>query len=289
MQYLRHNPDGIQDRIISYIGNANHTLLPHYVESMGINAQGEKYFTERCGYDTFFLCLTQSGEGYLRYGEWEQTLRPGDLVIFDCMEPHFYCSRSAPWQFLWIHFRGYGCREFFRNVCADGLFFLHPENPEPIYSLYRQLIPLLSKHTLSDDLHTSELLGAFLHTIARYQLWGEEKMIPAAIEQTIAFIHENYQRNLSVEQLAERENYSIYHFAKLFKKYTGQSPYQYILSTRLHHAQQMLMSTDYTIEEVSRFNNFSSCSRFISFFTKAFGMTPLQYRKNSAFMSNSKG
>ena len=63
MQYLRHQPDGIQDRIISYIGNANHTLLPHYVESMGINAQGEKYFTERCGYDTFFLCLTQSGEG----------------------------------------------------------------------------------------------------------------------------------------------------------------------------------------------------------------------------------
>lgn len=289
MQYLRHNPDGIQDRIISYIGNASHTLLPHYVESMGINAQGERYFTERCGYDTFFLCLTQSGEGYLRCGEREQTLRPGDLVILDCMEPHFYCSRSAVWQFLWIHFRGYGCREFFRNVCADGLFFLHPENPEPIYSLYRQLIPLLSKHTLSDDLHTSELLGSFLHTIARYQLWGEEKMIPDAIEQTVAFIHENYQRNLSVEQLAERENYSIYHFAKLFKKYTGQSPYQYILSTRLHHAQQMLVSTDYTIEEVSRFNNFSSCSRFISFFTKAFGITPLQYRKNSAFMSSPKG
>ena len=151
------------------------------------------------------------------------------------------------------------------------------------------MIPLLSTHTLSDDLHISELLGAFLHTIARYQLWGEEKKVPAAIEQTIAFIHENYQRNLSVEQLAERENYSIYHFTKLFKKYTGQSPYQYILSTRLHHAQQMLVSTDYTIEEVSRFNNFSSCSRFISFFTKAFGMTPLQYRKNSAFMSNSKG
>ena len=185
-----------------------------------------------------------------------------------------YCSRSSAWQFLWIHFKGYGCREFFRSVCADGLFFLHPENPEPIYSLYKRLIPLLSTHTLANDLHTSELLGAFLHTIARYQLWGEEKRIPAAIEQTIAFIHENYHENLSVEQLAERENYSVYHFTKLFKKYTGQSPYQYILSTRLRHAQQMLLSTDYTIEEVSRFNNFSSCSRFISIFTKAFGMTP---------------
>jgi AraC-like DNA-binding protein len=185
-----------------------------------------------------------------------------------------YCSRSSAWQFLWIHFKGYGCREFFRSVCADGLFFLHPENPEPIYSLYKRLIPLLSTHTLANDLHTSELLGTFLHTIARYQLWGEEKRIPAAIEQTIAFIHENYHGNLSVEQLAERENYSVYHFTKLFKKYTGQSPYQYILSTRLRHAQQMLLSTDYTIEEVSRFNNFSSCSRFISIFTKAFGMPP---------------
>ena len=169
---------------------------------------------------------------------------------------------------------GYGCREFFRSICADGLFFLHPENPEPIYSLYKRLIPLLSTHTLANDLHTSELLGTFLHTIARYQLWCEEKRISAAIEQTIAFIHENYHGNLSVEQLAERENYSVYHFTKLFKKYTGQSPYQYILFTRLCHAQQMLLSTDYTIEEVSRFNNFSSCSRFISIFTKAFGMPP---------------
>ena len=185
-----------------------------------------------------------------------------------------YCSRSSVWQFLWIHFKGYGCREFFRSICADGLFFLHPENPEPIYSLYKRLIPLLSTHTLANDLHTSELLGTFLHTIARYQLWCEEKRISAAIEQTIAFIHENYHGNLSVEQLAERENYSVYHFTKLFKKYTGQSPYQYILFTRLCHAQQMLLSTDYTIEEVSRFNNFSSCSRFISIFTKAFGMPP---------------
>ncbi len=289
MQYLRHHPDGIQDRIVSYVGNASQTFLPHYVESMGINAQGEQYFTERCGYDTFFLCLTQSGEGYMRYGEHELSLRSGDLVILDCMEPHDYCSRSSVWQFLWIHFNGYGCREFFRKICTDGLFFLHLENTEPIYSLYRQLIPLLTTHTLSDDLHISELLGSFLYTIARYQLWGEEKRIPTAIERSIAYIHENYQKNISVEQLAERESYSIYHFAKLFKKYTGQSPYQYILSTRLRQAQQMLLSTDYSIEEVSRFNNFSSCSRFISLFTKAFGTTPLQYRKNSAFASNAKG
>ena len=289
MQYLRHHPDGIQDRIVSYIGNASHTLLPQYVESMGINAQGEQYFTERCGYDTFFLCLTQSGKGYMRHGERELSLQPGDLVILDCIEPHFYCSRSPIWQFLWIHFKGYGCREFFKKICSDGLFFLHLENTEPIYKLYKQLIPLLSTHTLSDDLHISELLGSFLYTIARYQLWGEEKKIPSAIEQTITYIHENYQRNLSVQHLAERENYSIYHFTKLFKKYTGQSPYQYILSIRLRQARQMLLSTDYSIEEVSRFNNFSSCSRFISLFTKAFGMTPLQYRKNSAFTSSTKG
>ena len=283
VQYLKHYPDGIPDRIVTYIGQSNHPLLPHYVESMGINAQGEAFFTERCGYDTFFLCLTQAGEGYVTCGEHKHQLRPHDLLIIDCMEPHFYCSRSATWQFLWIHFKGYGCREFFRKLCQDGFFFLHLENAEPVYTLYRQLIPLLAAHTVADDLNVSELLGSFLYTIARYQLWGEKKKIPIAIGHTIAYIHENYQQNLSVESLAARENYSVYHFTKLFKKYTGQSPYQYILSIRLRNAQQMLISTDYSVEEVSRFNNFSSCSRFISFFTEAFGMTPLQYRKNSTF------
>lgn len=285
MKYLRHHPDGIQERIVTYIGHANHALLPHYVESMGINAQGDQYFTERCGYDTFFLCLTQSGEGRVTCGEHSHALGPNDLLILDCMEPHDYGSRSPAWQFLWIHFKGYGCREFFRKLCPDGVFYRHLENTEPVYKLYNQLIPLLSAHTVDADLSVSELLGSFLHTVARYSLWGEEKKMPDSVARTISYIQENFQHSISVEDLAKRASYSVYHFTKLFKKYTGQSPYRYILMTRLRSAQQMLLSTDLSIEEVSRFNNFSSCSRFIAFFTEAFGMTPLQYRKNSVFMT----
>lgn len=283
MRYLNHQPDGIPERICSYSGHANHAWLPHYVESMGINAQGKAFYTERCGYDTFFVCLTQLGQGHVTCNGHAYTLRVQDLLILDCMEPHYYCSQSDVWQFLWIHFKGYGCREFFRRLCPDGVFYMHMEQPEPIYSLHHQLPPLLLSQTVADDLRASELLGGFLHTVASYTLWGETQRMPDSIERTVAYLQQHYQENVSVQALAERENYSIYHFTKLFGKYTGQTPYQYILSLRLRNAQQMLVTTDYSIEEISRFNNFSSCSRFISYFVKRYGITPLQYRKNASF------
>ena len=284
MKYLNHRPDGIPERIHSYMGTGQ-SWLPHYVESMGINAQGERFFTERSGYDTFFVCLTQLGEGSVRCNGQAYTLRAQDLLILDCMEAHYYCTKTPVWQFLWIHFKGYGCRELFRKVCPEGIFYLHLEQPEPIYTLYQQLVPLLMNQTVADDLRASELLGSFLHTVAGYALWGEAQRMPLPIERTVAYLQQHYQENISVGVLAERENYSVYHFTKLFARYTGQTPYQYILSLRLRGAQQMLVTTNYSVEEISRFNNFSSCSRFIAYFVKHFGVTPLQYRKNASIAS----
>ncbi len=284
LKYLDHCPDGIPERIHSYMGTGQ-SWLPCYVESMGINAQGERFFTERSGYDTFFVCLTQLGEGSVRCNGHAYTLRGQDLLILDCMEPHYYCTKTPVWQFLWIHFKGYGCRELFRKVCPEGIFYLHLEQPEPIYTLYQQLVPLLTNQTVADDLRASELLGSFLHTVAGYALWGEAQRMPLPIERTVAYLQQHYQENISVGVLAERENYSVYHFTKLFARYTGQTPYQYILSLRLRGAQQMLVTTNYSVEEISRFNNFSSCSRFIAYFVKHFGVTPLQYRKNASIAS----
>jgi len=284
MKYLNHRPDGVPERIHSYVGTGQ-SRFPYYVESMGINAQGERFFTERCGYDTFFVCLTQVGEGAVRCNGHDYTLRAQDLLILDCMEAHYYCTKQPVWQFLWIHFKGYGCRELFRNLCPDGIFYMHLEKTEPIYTLYQQLIPLLLSQTVADNLRVSELLGTFLHTVAGYTLWGEAQQMPLPIERTIAYLQQHYQENISVGLLAERENYSVYHFTKLFAKYTGQTPYRYLLSMRLRNAQRMLITTNYSIEEISRFNNFSSCSRFISCFAKHFGTTPLQYRKSASFAS----
>jgi AraC-like DNA-binding protein len=79
--------------------------------------------------------------------------------------------------------------------------------------------------------------------------------------------------------LAARFNYSVYYFTRLFRQHTGMSPYQYIISLRLHKAAALLMNTDMRVEEISRQLNFSSVSRFASYFQRRYGMTPLKYRK----------
>ena len=72
---------------------------------------------------------------------------------------------------------------------------------------------------------------------------------------------------------------SASYFSKLFKKGTGFSPYDYLLTVRLDRAKELLRQTDDSIENVAFKTGFNSESNFIYFFKKETGVSPLKFRK----------
>ena len=87
------------------------------------------------------------------------------------------------------------------------------------------------------------------------------------------------QPELTVADLAARENYSVSYFTHLFTRRMGVSPYRFILNQRLQSAAAMLQFTDRRVEEIAAVYRFSDAGRFILHFHRRFGLTPLQYRK----------
>ena len=104
------------------------SVFPYYVPSMGMDAQGPRYFTDRCGFEMLFVCLTLEGSGAVTAGEEGHILLPGDLMVLDGFKPHRYESRSELWRFLWIHVKGYGAREFFNRMAPSGLLYRRIRN-----------------------------------------------------------------------------------------------------------------------------------------------------------------
>ena len=101
------------------------------------------------------------------------------------------------------------------------------------------------------------------------------------IQALLAFVHENYQRKLSLEDIAAYGNVSKSECLRCFQKYTGCSPYQYLLKYRLQAGAALLKSTGDSVTEIALRLQFPSASAFIAAFRRSFGMTPSAYRRQN--------
>src|SRR5262249_51598797 len=65
----------------------------------------------------------------------------------------------------------------------------------------------------------------------------------SAMNNTVTYIMENYNRPISLEQLSKLACLSVYHFSRLFKQRFGQSPHQFVIRYRMDRAKDMMICT----------------------------------------------
>lgn len=104
---------------------------------------------------------------------------------------------------------------------------------------------------------------------------------PNRMSEAIAFINNNIQSELCIDDICSTIPMSKFHFCRQFKKTTGMTIMEYILKTRLTLAKSLLSKEGLTISQISEECGFSSSSYFCRVFKSCTGLTPLQYRKNS--------
>ncbi|WP_052342820.1 helix-turn-helix domain-containing protein [Bacillus sp. EB01] len=99
-----------------------------------------------------------------------------------------------------------------------------------------------------------------------------------AMDKVIEYIHTNYTDELTIEQMAELAQQSVYHFMRSFKKLTKFTPHQYILTLRIEKGKDLLCHSTKTITEIAYDLGFSSPTSFYRNFVRIVGCTPKQYR-----------
>ena len=68
-------------------------------------------------------------------------------------------------------------------------------------------------------------------------------------------------------------------FLRNFKKYTGTTPMQFIMSIRINNAQLLLETTSYSINEIAKIVGYDNQLYFSRLFHKQKGYAPREYRK----------
>lgn len=102
--------------------------------------------------------------------------------------------------------------------------------------------------------------------------------IHAKIEQAKQFIERNFEKKVTLEDVAGQICLSPKYFSRVFKEIAGQGFNEYRLSVKVTQACDLLKSSDFTVTEITNRLGYQNLESFIRMFEKIMGVSPMQYR-----------
>lgn len=109
-------------------------------------------------------------------------------------------------------------------------------------------------------------------------------MKEAAFDKMIAYIDENYQRKIELEDIAKIGGYNVNYTSQFFKRQLGVSFLEYLLRLRLREATVRLANSEDGVAHIASSCGFADIKAFNVAFKKHFHTTPSEYRKQAKEM-----
>ncbi len=180
------------------------------------------------------------------------------------------------------------------TVGINALFFLKNGEefiPEGKISIIKsletegQVFEEINMSFMSSPIFPSKINSLFFSVISKILLKARhEKSIGKRFEiikDGILFIESGKCTALKIKEIADMSSVSEVYFRKLFKEYSGISPNEYIINTKIERAKKYLEHENISILEVSEILGFESESYFSRLFKKKVGISPIKYKNRN--------
>lgn len=135
----------------------------------------------------------------------------------------------------------------------------------------QNLLSLLSTHYIQNYSNYFDLLEAS-STASKFD--------QSQVDKVDDYIEQNISKHIAIEDLADLLGCSKYYFLREFKKFVGDTPYQYLMSKRLAKAKKLLQIQQGNIATVAYELGFNDQAHFTRAFKNEFAVTPGQYLKS---------
>lgn len=91
------------------------------------------------------------------------------------------------------------------------------------------------------------------------------------------YIHENYSKNLSLQEVSDVFSISTFYLSKCFKKVVGVTFKDYIIQIRIEEAKKLMSSTTMNVSEIAYSVGYTDPNYFSKSFKKIVGVSPKKF------------
>lgn len=101
------------------------------------------------------------------------------------------------------------------------------------------------------------------------------------IQLARTILAENFDKHITIPQLARQTGINEAKLKEGFKELYGQSIHSYLQQLRLEKAQQLLLTTELSVTDITYHIGYSHVTHFTTLFKNEFGVTPTEFRKKN--------
>lgn len=209
------------------------------------------------------------------------------FMIFPNQICTYIADAQQPWEYVWIEFDGLRAKE---TVELSGLCV-----NSPVYKAkYKDVAQTMKDEMLyiinhKDDSpfhligHLYLFIDSFVKSSTITQISKSNNLRDFYIKEALSFIEQNFQNDITVEEVAACCGLNRSYFGKIFHEVLGKSPQEFLISYRMTKATELLKLTSLSIAEVGSAVGYSNQLHFSRAFKKIYGISPRQWRNENPF------
>ena len=209
------------------------------------------------------------------------------FMIFPNQICTYIADAQQPWEYVWIEFDGLRAKE---TVELSGLCV-----NSPVYKAkYKDVAQTMKDEMLyiinhKDDSpfhligHLYLFIDSFVKSSAITQISKSNNLRDFYIKEALSFIEQNFQNDITVEEIAACCGLNRSYFGKIFHEVLGKSPQEFLISYRMTKATELLKLTSLSIAEVGSAVGYSNQLHFSRAFKKIYEISPRQWRNENPF------
>lgn len=254
---------------------------------------------DRRNLEYFDLIFVKEGALYLGEEGVDYTIRKNEMLVLLPNKHHYPLKATDEiTKFYWIHFyttghyvQSHQAKQLESNIPIPSLHFhnkfhtIHLSKKSQLIDtdeIYQKIQELLAGTTKKDtNISFWDLQQRFFSLInlldGQQHAKDSSVLIAEKVEQ---FIREHFQEDITNDTLVTKFNLHANTLAKYLKQYYGYTPMEYLKEYRLEHARNLLIKTDYSVEQIAELCGYKWGPYFSRSFKQRYNISPLKYRKN---------
>ncbi|ODM27354.1 AraC family transcriptional regulator [Acetivibrio mesophilus] len=252
-------------------------------------------------HECFEMVYIKRGHAVFEIAGYPAEIGPNDIIIIKPNQPHKFIVKSeSGCEFIVLSFKfvnrfdgqysDVSLENFLDFVSSKetGAFItLKVSQKNDIIVLLNRILKEKENPDIGSELINYLLVMELFVLISRAlkmewenSIKNKSPKLKELIQASVNYINNNYERDISLKDIARYVFLSTSYFTRAFKEEMGISPINYLLQVRVERAKELLKDTDSRISDIALSVGFSNQQRFNDIFKKYVKLTPLQYRKN---------
>ena len=243
--------------------------LFHYV----ISGKGCLHANDEKGDATFYDI--EAGNGFI--------IEPGYVNTY-------YADNDQPWEYVWLEFGGLRAKE-----CVELAGLSHKS---PVYSLadpsYGKILQdrmmTIVRSQNSSNLELIGYLYLFVDCLIKYSASKRQfqggKLSEFYAREAVVYIEHNYNKDITVEDIAKKCKLDRSYFGKVFKNVVGQSPQEFLIHYRMTKAADALIIGDESVGDLGVSVGYPNLLHFSRAFKSVYGVSPREYRQKNKIIDS---